>query len=284
VSIGSETAIYKWLKNLIWYTVIIALCFFFILPFLWMISTAFKTPGQVALFPPEWIPSPFTLRSFREGFIASPFLTYLTNSVIISGLNILGTLLSTTLVAYGFARLNARLRPFWFTIMLSTMMIPWIVTLLPVYVLYSELGWINTYLPLTLPAFLATNSFSIFLLRQFFMGFPKELDEAAKVDGCSVIGILYRIILPNSKAVLFIIAIFTFVAVWNDFFNPLIFLNDPNKFTIAVGLAMFNSSQGATIDKGPLMAVALVSVVPILFLYISAQKYFVQGITTTGLK
>jgi len=268
----------------VWYLLLTAMVSLFILPFLWMISAAFKTPQQCVAFPPVWIPNPVTLRAFRQAFTSFPFVRYITNSVFVTFSCIAGTLLSCSLVAFGFARIQAPLKNLFFTLLLSSMMIPGFVTLLPVFTLYVRIQWINTYLPLIVPSFLACSGFSIFMLRQFFMSFPKELDEAAQIDGCSYFGILYRMLIPNSKTVLFIVALFTFVGCWNDFFGPMIFLSDRNRWTLAVGLIMFKSGYGATLDLGPMMSVALVSVLPIMFLYFVAQKYFVQGIVTTGLK
>lgn len=274
----------RFLRGTVWYLIMSLLAIVFVLPFFWMLSAAFKTPEQCVAYPPEWIPNPFTLRCFIEAFNSGPFHIYIMNSLFITSLCVLGTLLSTSLVAFGFARLKAPLKNLWFTLLLSTTMIPGFVTLLPVFSLYVKLKWINTYLPLTIPAFLATNAFSVFMLRQFFMTFPKDLDEAVQIDGCSYFGILWRILIPNSKTALFIIALFTFVGSWNDFFGPMIFLNDQKRYTLAVGLILFKSAYGATLDFGPMMAVALISVMPIMILYIVAQKYFIQGIVTTGLK
>lgn len=268
----------------LWYAAMLGIGFVFVLPFFYMLSTAFKTPEQCIAYPPQFIPAPFTLRCFQTAFSQFPFLRYTLNSIFVTALCVLGTLLSCSFVAFGFARVKGALRGFWFTMLLSTMMIPGFVTLLPLFTIYVKLRWINTYLPLIVPSFLAMNAFSIFLLRQFFMGFPIELDEAASIDGCSYFGILYKILLPNAKTVLFVVAIFALVSAWNDFFGPMIYLNDNSKYTLAVGLILFKSNYGATLDLGPMMAVALVSILPVLILYIAAQKYFVQGIVTTGLK
>lgn len=268
----------------LWYLAVGVMSILFALPFLYMLSTAFKTPQQCIVYPPEFIPNPFTLRSFELAFEQFPFVRYILNSLFVTSLCVLGTLLSCSLVAFGFARIKGRGRNFLFTLLLSTMMIPGFVTLLPLYTIYVNLRWINTYLPLIVPSFLATNTFSIFLLRQFFMGFPQELDEAASIDGCSYFGILYKILLPNAKTVMFVVAIFALVGSWNDFFGPMIYLNNNDMYTLAVGLILFKSSNGATLDLGPMMAVALVSILPVLILYIVAQKYFVQGIVTTSLK
>ncbi|MBQ8087057.1 MAG: carbohydrate ABC transporter permease [Clostridia bacterium] len=272
------------IHSTLWYVVMALLSIVFALPFLYILSTSFKTPEQCIVYPPQFIPKPFTLRSFQTAFSEFPFIRYVLNSLLVTSLSVVGTLFSCSLVAFGFARINARGRNFWFTLLLSTMMIPGFVTLLPLYTIYVKLKWINTYLPLVVPAFLAMNSFSIFLLRQFFMGFPVELDEAAAIDGCSCFGVLYRILLPNAKTVMFVVAIFALVNSWNDFFGPMIYLNNNDMYTLAVGLILFKSSHGATLDLGPMMSVSLVSILPVLILYIVAQKYFVQGIVTTGLK
>ena len=271
-------------RSVCWYIIVAALSVIFVLPFIWMLSTAFKTAPQCVDYPPTFIPRPFTLRSFQEVFSISPILTYIRNSVVISLLNIVGTLVSCSLVAYGFARFRCREKNFWFTILLSTMMIPSFTLIIPQFSLYVKLGWVNTILPLTLPSFLATNAFSVFILRQFFMSFPRELDEAARLDGCSYFGVLTRILLPNSKPSMFVVALFCFVGTWNDFFGPLIYLNDMEKYTLAVGLVMLKASQGATLDMGPMMAAALLAVIPTFILYLTCQKYFVQGVVTSGLK
>lgn len=271
-------------RSVCWYIIVAALSVIFVLPFIWMLSTAFKTAPQCVDYPPTFIPRPFTLRSFQEVFSISPILTYIRNSVVISLLNIVGTLVSCSLVAYGFARFRCREKNFWFTILLSTMMIPSFTLIIPQFSLYVKLGWVNTILPLTLPSFLATNAFSVFILRQFFMSFPRELDEAARLDGYSYFGVLTRILLPNSKTSMFVVALFCFVGTWNDFFGPLIYLNDMEKYTLAVGLVMLKASQGATLDMGPMMAAALLAVIPTFILYLTCQKYFVQGVVTSGLK
>lgn len=272
------------LSGVFWYIVILLLSVFFVLPFIWMVSTAFKTAPQCAQYPPTFIPAPFTLRAFEEVFAVSPLLTYIKNSVIIVAFNILGTLLSCSLVAFGFARFQCKEKNLWFNILLSTMMIPGFVLVIPQFSLYIQLNWVNTILPLVIPAFFATNAFAVFILRQFFMSFPRELDESARLDGCNYFGVFWRILLPNSKTVLFVVALFCFVSCWNDFFSPMIYLNDMEKYTLAVGLVMLKASQGATLDMGPMMAGALISVVPTFILYLTAQKYFVQGVVTTGLK
>ncbi|WP_195542637.1 carbohydrate ABC transporter permease [Massiliimalia timonensis] len=283
----------KKVRDRVRYTLILILLILlgivFALPFLFLISSAFKTPEQVVKYPPEWIPSPFTLRAFKEGFEAFPFLLYFRNSSVVTLLSVIGNLISTTVVAYAFARLRARMKNVIFSIVLSTIMIPWLVTFVPLYVIYSKINFLDTYFPLVLPYFLSCHVFSVFLMRQFFMGIPRELDEAAQIDGCGVIGTLVRIIVPNAKPSILICAIFVFVASWNDFFAPLIYLNDSNKHTLSVGLSLWSNSASSNLssrilDISPLMAMSLISIVPVMVLYMFAQRYFVEGVVTTGIK
>lgn len=271
----------------VWLLVCILFGIVFILPFFWMISTSMMGAEQVIKYPPDFIPSPVTLRSFEYIFEKTDFFIYLKNSCIITFLNIAGTLVSTTLVAYGFAKYNARLKNLWFTILMSTMMIPYFVTIIPLYNIYAKLNLINTIVPLVLPNMLAGSGFSIFLLHQFFKTFPKEIEESARIDGCSELNILFKIVLPNSTAILFVVAIFMFVWTWNDYFGPAIFLNDQKKYTLSVGLVFLSKSISGykdALDQGPVMAMSLLTVLPIMVLYSCFQRYFIKGIVDSGLK
>jgi multiple sugar transport system permease protein len=268
----------------VWYLVLTLAVLVFILPFIWMLSTAFKTAEQTVTFPPVFIPQPWTLRSFVEGLGRGPFGVYFRNSTLVTVLSVAGAAASSAIVGFGFARLDTRLKNFWFVLLLGTMMIPTTVTLIPVYVLYSRIRWINTILPLVVPSFLGVHAFNIFLMRQFFLGIPRELEESAFIDGCSWWTIFYRIFLPNARPALLVVILFTFSRTWNDFFQPLIFLIDPQKYTVAVGLSFLKNPYGGATDWGPLMAMGLLSVIPILILFLSTQRYFIQGIVTTGLK
>lgn len=271
----------------VWLLVCLLLGIVFILPFFWMISTSLMGTEQVVKYPPDFIPSPVTLRSVEYIFKNTDFFIYLKNSCIITFLNIAGTLTSTTLVAYGFAKYNARLKNLWFTILMSTMMIPYFVTIIPLYNIYVKLNLINTIVPLVLPNMLAGSGFSIFLLHQFFKTFPKEIEESARIDGCSELKILFKIVLPNSTAILFVVAIFMFVWTWNDYFGPAIFLNDQKKYTLSVGLVFLSKSISGykdALDQGPVMAMSLLTVLPIMILYSCFQKYFIKGIVDSGLK
>lgn len=270
--------------RLLWYIIMILVSLVFCFPVLYLIFTGFKTPQETVAFPPTLIPKKWTLSAYEEGLSSGIFSKYLLNSIFVSGMVVIGTVSSAALVGFGFARLRSRMKNFLFMLVLATMMIPSSVTLIPVYSIYSKIGWIDTYLPLIVPAFTGGGAFSIFLIKQFFEAIPNELVESSKIDGAGWFTIFWKMFLPNSKPVLFVVIIFAFVNSWNDFFAPLIFLINPEKFTVAIGLNTFRNSYGAAMDIAPLMAMATLSVLPILLLFVFAQKYFVQGITTTGLK
>ena len=270
--------------RLLWYIIMILVSLVFCFPVLYLIFTGFKTPQETVAFPPTLIPKKWTLSAYEEGLSSGIFSKYLLNSIFVSGMVVIGTVSSAALVGFGFARLRSRMKNFLFMLVLATMMIPSSVTLIPVYSIYSKIGWIDTYLPLIVPAFTGGGAFSIFLIKQFFEAIPNELVESSKIDGAGWFTIFWKMFLPNSKPVLLVVIIFAFVNSWNDFFAPLIFLINPEKFTVAIGLNTFINSYGAAMDIAPLMAMATLSVLPILLLFVFAQKYFVQGITTTGLK
>ncbi len=277
----------KQFKIAIWFIICLLVGVVFMLPFIWMTATSLMGVEQIVKYPPELIPSPATLRSFTYVLKNTDFFLYFKNSSIITILNIVGTLVSTTLVAYGFAKYDAKLKGFWFTILMSTMMIPYFVTIIPLYNIYAKMKLINTIVPLVLPNMLAASGFSVFLLNQFFKTFPNEIEDAARIDGCSEMGILFKMVLPNSKAVLFVVGIFMFVWTWNDYFGPSIFLSDQKKYTLSVGLVFLSSSLNGyqdALDQGPVMAMALLTVLPIIILYVFFQRYFIQGIISSGLK
>ncbi len=233
------------------------------------------------IIPPKWIPKPFQWDNYSSGLTFVPFLLYLRNTLIICSANVVGVLLSSSLVAYGLSVIPWRGRDSLFIIILSTMMLPYQVVMVPLFAVFTFLGWIDTFLPLIVPAFLG-NAFFIFLLRQFFMSIPKDLTDAAKIDGCSEFQIYRRIILPLSKPALATVALFTFMYAWNDYLGPLIYLFDQSKFTVSLGLAMFQSQYGSY--YGMLMAVSTVVTVPIIVLFFFTQRTFIQGITLTGIK
>ncbi|MDT0347671.1 carbohydrate ABC transporter permease [Streptomyces litchfieldiae] len=255
--------------------------FFFILPFLWMLSGAFKEPSEVTAYPPSFWPGRLDTDNFSTAAAGISIWRYFGNSVFVAVVSTLGTVLCCSLAGFAFAHLRSRARGPLFAVLLSTMMLPPFITLIPSYSIYQELGWLDTYLPLTVPSFLGVGgAFYIFLLRQFFLGVPKELFEAARIDGASRLRQYVQIALPLSKPALMTVALFQFVASWNDFFGPLIFLTDSSKFTLPVGIRFFQSLYAT--DYGTLMAASCVTIAPVLLLFLLAQRFFVQGIATTG--
>ncbi|GHV14121.1 sugar ABC transporter permease [Spirochaetia bacterium] len=265
------------------YLIIAIMGLVFILPFAWLVSTSFKPTSQLYVIPPQWIPRPPVLISFIEGWAMLPFGMYLRNTIFIALVGSIGTVISCALVAYGFARFRCKASPILFVLVISTMMLPNQVTLIPVYQLFSRLKWLNTYLPLLAPQFFAVGAFYIFLLRQFFRTIPRELDEAAKIDGCNSFGIFALIMLPLCRPALITVFVFSLINNWNDFMSQLIYLNSEKIFTIAIGLQFFSSKYGPQ-QINFLLAVSLIALLPLLTLFFIAQKYFVEGIATTGIK
>jgi ABC-type glycerol-3-phosphate transport system permease component len=250
-------------------------------PFWWAVSTAFKLPQNIFLDPPQWIPDPWTLDNFRTALNAAPFWTFAKNTMIICGWSVLGEVLSTSMAAYAFARLRFPGRDVLFLVLLATMMLPSIIKLIPTFYILLKLGWVNSFMPMIAPHFLATPVY-VFLLRQFFTTIPLQMDEAARVDGASFYRIYWDIILPLSRPALAVVAIFTFLAEYENFFGPLIYLNSTDKFTLALGLNLFKGMF--TTAFGPLMAVSFMMMVPPIVLFAVAQRYFIQGIVITGVK
>jgi len=257
----------------------------FIVPFIWMVSASLKTRPQIFQFPVQWIPNPIDWTNYPEGLAFMGFLNCFRNSCIVTFGSVAGQLLSSAMVAYGFARLRFRGRGILFVILLATMMLPYPVTMIPKFMIFRSLGWIDTFAPLIVPTFFGaglSGAFYIFLLRQFFMTIPLELDDAAKIDGCSYWGIFWRIILPQTRAALGAIAIFSFMWNWMDFLGPLIYLNSLDNFTISLGL---NQLVGYRYTQwGWMMAASVVAITPPVILFFVSQKYFIRGIVVTGVK
>ncbi|MCS6827053.1 MAG: carbohydrate ABC transporter permease [Caldilinea sp.] len=254
-----------------------------ILPFYWMISTALKTPAQVFALPPVWFPIPPQFGNFVEAVTLIPMHLYAFNTFFIVFMVMIGTLFSCSLSAYGFARFRAPGLDFIFLVLLATLMLPGAVTLVPTYLLFNALGWVNTFLPLIVPAYFGS-AFFIFLMRQFYLTIPIDLEDAAKIDGANSFQIYWRIMFPLSKPVLATVAVFTFVWTYNDFFSPLIYLTDEAHRTIAVALSYFQGSPRVGPQMHILMAAAAISLAPPLIIFIAAQRYFVRGIVTTGIR
>jgi ABC-type glycerol-3-phosphate transport system permease component len=257
-----------------------------LVPLYWMLVTSLKTLRAVYDVPPSWIPNPIVFSNYPEALSAFPFWLYFGNTLIVVSGVILGNLISCSIVAYAFAKLRARGRGLLFNLLLATMMLPEHVTLIPVFVLFQRLGWINTFLPLIVPYWFARSAFSVFLLRQFFLTLPQELSDAARVDGASHWTILTRLIMPLSKPALATIAVFSFMGAWNDFFHPVIYLNSEAKFTLALGLLALigHARESGAIQWQLLMAATTVMMLPVLVVFFFAQRYFIQGIALTGLK
>jgi len=252
-----------------------------LLPLFWMLSTSLKGRAQTFIFPPQWIPEPIEWGNYPKALTVMPFYIYLKNTITITLGNVIGSVLSCSLVAYGFARLRFRGRNVLFIIMLSTLMIPYQVTLIPMFILFQKIGWVNTFKPLIVPAFFG-DPFLIFLLRQYFMSIPRELDDAARIDGCNNFQIFYKIILPNCKPALVLVVVFKFIWTWNDFLAPLIYLNDASKYTLSIGLASF---QGRFFtDWNLMMAASLAVMLPCLVVFFFGQKQLIEGISSVGIK
>lgn len=271
----------KRFNNISGYTVLLVLSALFMVPLYWMFSTALKSPQQTFAIPPEWIPVPAQWDNFAKVFEEVPFGRFYLNTLFLAGANIVGHLVSVTLVAYGFARLRFPGRDILFLIMLSTLMIPYQVTLVPRFILFAKLGLTNTYWPLILPAFTGT-PFLIFLVRQYMMSIPFDLDEAAYIDGATRFDVFWRIIIPLTRPALMLVIVFTFIDVWNDFLQPLIYLNDPNMFTVSLGLSFFQGARETNWNL--LMAGSVLAMLPPLVLFFFAQKQLIGGISVEGLK
>ena len=252
-------------------------------PLLWMLSASFRPENEI--FSGTLIPSSWSLGSYFRGWdgLRVSFGTFFWNSLVISVTCVIGNLIACSMAAFAFARLRFKGRNFWFAMMLMTLMLPSQVTLIPQYVLFRELGWVNTILPLVAPKFLAVDAFFVFLMVQFFRGIPRELDEAAMMDGCSAWRIYWKVMLPLSLPVLATAAIFTFIWTWDDFFAPLIYLNEMKQYTVMLGLRTFTDSTGES-DFGGLFAMSVLSLVPIFVFFLFFQRLLIEGIATTGMK
>jgi len=253
-------------------------------PLLWMLAGSVRPENEIFTATSLW-PSSFSIDAYFRGWngLRVGFGAFFMNSLIVSSLSIIGNLITCSLAAFAFARLEFKGRNFWFAMMLGTLMLPYQVTLIPQYVLFHQLNWINTFLPLVVPKFLAADAFFIFLMVQFFRGIPKELDEAAQMDGCSPWRIYWKILLPLSTPVLATAAIFTFIWTWDDFFGPLIYLSDTRTYTVQLGLRTFVDSSAES-DWGGLFAMSILTLVPVFVFFLFFQKLLIEGIATTGMK
>lgn len=279
---ASGTRLMQGVASVIKYALLIFFAGFFILPWFWMLSTSLKNPEELAVYPIIWIPDPIRWDNYLEAFRRAEFPSYLWNTMVVAFPSVLGAIISNALVAYGFARIRWPGRDLLFSLVLATLILPSFVTFIPLYLIFKNLNWINTYLPLVVPTYFG-NPFFVFLLRQFFMTLPEELADAARVDGASELRIFSQIILPLSRPALAVVALFQFIGSWNDYFGPLIYINDKALYTISLGIANMRASYGFS-NFAWIMAATCMSVLPIIVLFFFAQRTFIEGIALTGLK
>lgn len=272
-------------RKIIQHILFILLSFFMLYPILWMFFSSFKPESDIFSTSQLW-PTVWTLKHYVEGFSKDAGMNFgplFVHSFLISAVVVIGTLFSSALTGFAFARLKFAGRRFLFGYMLATMMLPVQVVLIPQYIIFHKLGWVNTFIPLMLPSFLGTVPFFIYLMVQFVRGIPKDLDEAAVIDGCSTFTLFRSIILPLARPALITMSIFSFYWTWNDFFGQLIYLNTPNKYTVSVGLNLFLANIGKT-QWGDLFAMSILSIIPVFIIFLIFQRYLVEGIATQGLK
>jgi ABC-type glycerol-3-phosphate transport system permease component len=262
------------------FLVMSVIALFFLMPFIWILLTSFKPEAEV--FSRSFLPGALHLENYIKLFVKMPFWQYLQNSVFITGISVLGVVLSSSLVGYAFGCIEWPGRNLLFYFVIATMMLPMQVTMIPVFVIFKELGWLNTFKPLTVPMFLGGGAFNIFLMRQFFMTVPASLLDAARIDGCSELGIYWKIVLPLAKPALATVAILTFMFTWNDFLSPLIYLSNKARGTLALGLGQLAGQQQP--EWAVLMAASVLMMLPVIILFFLFQRYFIQGFTMSGIK
>jgi multiple sugar transport system permease protein len=253
-----------------------------LIPFLWLFSSSFKSQIQIFQYPPQWIPDPFQPENYINALTYKPFHLYFRNTMIIALSNVIAVVFTSSFCAYGFARMNFPGRDFWFGIVMATLFLPYAILLVPSFMIFSRLGWVDTFLPLIVPQFFGGGAFNIFLMRQFFRTIPEELADAARLDGCSEFGVYWRIMMPLAKPALITVGIFTFLFAWNDLLAPITYLRSPNNFTIAGGLASFRSQTDISWDLQ--LAASTAMTFPVIILFFVAQRYFIQGIVMSGIK
>jgi multiple sugar transport system permease protein len=273
----------KVIWKVVLYVALVVLSLTFLMPALWMISTSLKDTAQTYVVPPIWIPWPMRFANYPEALTAQPFGLFFRNTVFYAVGSAIGAVLSASLVAYGFSRIRWPGREIVFFIALSTMMIPFQVRMVPLYITFRNLHWLNTFAPLIVPPFFG-DVYYIFLLRQFFLSVPQELSEAARIDGASELGIFWRIVLPLARPAIAVVALFQFMGAWNDFLGPLIFLNNPDLFPISLGLNRFLGQFVEKLAWPYLMAASTVTILPIVILFFFTQRTFIEGIAISGIK
>jgi multiple sugar transport system permease protein len=273
-------------RNVVWYSLVTLLSVLFMGPFVWALSSSLKTPAELYLFPPTLFPKSLQIANYFRLVNELPFPLFTRNSVFLGIVNTVSQTLSAAAVAYGFARFQFPGRNSLFVVLLSTMMLPPQVTIIPLFLMYKNFGWIDSYWPLTIPGFFGGGAFNIFLIRQFFLTLPRDLDDAAEIDGAGSWTIFWRILLPLSQPVLATCAIFAFLGSWNSFLEPLIFLNSPRLFTLPLGLRYFSSLPELASEPREhlMMAASVLFSLPPIAIFFSMQRYFVQGVVMSGIK
>lgn len=272
------------IKTILFHLIVLGFGFLMLYPVFWLISASLKPTTMIFTDPSLW-PKTITFEHYKNGWFGLrniQFGQFFLNSLFLCAIAVFGVVVSSSMAAFAFARIHFPLRGLFFALMLGTIMLPGHVTLIPQYIMFHQLGWVDTYLPLTVPKFVG-EAFYVFLMVQFIRGIPQELDESAKIDGCGWFTLYTRIILPLSVPALMTAAIFTFLGTWDDFFSQLIYLSDIKKFTVSLGLRLFLDSSGSS-NWGAVFAMSVLSIVPSLIIFFVGQKYFTQGIATTGLK
>jgi ABC-type glycerol-3-phosphate transport system permease component len=265
------------------YVIAFGLAIVFLIPFVWMLSTSVKPSSEVFIFPPKWIPSQFQFQNYVRALIVDlPFVQYFINTIEVTLLSLIGDVLTCSLVAFGFARLRFPGRDVLFLILLSTLMVPYHVTMIPRYLMFRDFHWLDTYYPLIVPSYLAVSAFFVFLLRQFFLGIPLQLDRAARMDGCGTFDIYWRIVMPLARPAIVTVAVFSFIGTWNDFLTPLIYITSDRKFLVALGLRHFVALRTGVWNE--LMAASIAVMIPCLVIFFVAQRAFIQGTVISGVK
>lgn len=273
----------QWLlQRVLIYALLLLGGFIMVIPFFWLLTSSLKAPSKIYVLPPQWIPNPIQWQNYPTAVTSIPYWKYALNTLTITVGAILGTIITSSMAGFAYGRLRWPGRDFLFTCMLSTLMMPNVVLMIPTYILYKYLGWLDSFLPLTVPYWFGGGAFNIFLMRQFMMTIPKDLDDAARVDGANAFMIYTRLLLPLCRPALAIVAIFSFIYHWNDFMGPLIYLTNPDLRTLSLGLNYFKDMFRVKTEL--IMAGSTIMITPIILLFLVAQRYFVQGIALTGLK
>lgn len=251
-----------------------------LMPFVWMVLSSFKSDAQILSIPIKWLPTEWHFENYIETWKIAPWGTYFTNTILVTVLSIIGQLIVASMGAYAFARLNFRGRNVMFIIYLSTMMLPFQVTMIPMFKIIKTLGWMDSLTALIVPNFFSV--FGVFMLRQFFFAIPSELEDAAKIDGCNYLMCYWEIVMKNSKPALVTLTLFIFMGTWNEFLRPLLFLNEKELWTLSLGLSKFKGQY--TSMWSSMMCGAVISIMPIMIVFLFAQKYFIEGMVMSGIK